>query len=1139
MEILDGGSIKFAFLQKCCPSYKSWWRVWIVLGVLLILTSPYPLHAQTPDPPTVIFHWERYTQDGGLLSNDVHALLAVNDSIWVGTDRGLARYDGIWTQWLANPNTLIDGMVLALAKASDGGVWIGTVTGTLARWQGAPHTRGELTRIAQASAAILAIHESQGQLWVGTEEGLFRWDQSEWIPIEPITGSPVYTIVRQNSLVWVGTEDGLWVLQRDRWTRFGVEDGLPSNTIYAIWIDADGHVWIGTESGLGVRDPRVGTWQIIPTEGLSGAPYRILSLAGSSRGLWGGTDGDGAFRVNAEGTVLPVGGDVGLTNSVIRSVVVDDAGSLWLGTATGILRNDIDMWIAHSWGAELQINTISSLVEDSRGSLWMGTDGFGIRVSVAADVRTGAIDPLAPETLRYTQAEGLPSEVIFALTEDAAGNIWAATDNGVARFERLTGRWQQPILAEALPSPLVYTLLATQDSIWIGTDLGLLRYRIENGTSTEIPELAGSSVRSLAQDQQGRIWVGTLVSGIYLQEEPDKWRQFPPSVSGQWTSGGDFVPNGPVMALAAAPDGTVWAGVNDYGIVRWDGARWLEANSTAIVPNKTINALYIDPIDGTLWIGSDGGITRYDGRTATTINVAEVLETIPAYAITRSARGYYWFGTQHGLSYFRPDHMPPWLLIDEVQGEYTRTPEGIFQTQTDQRLSVQISAGDLHTPLENLVLLYRMQGPGLQGTWSPINAGLQLLPAFLEPGTYTAEFIARDLAFNYSDVQNLVFRVVTPPPTVTVPILGVTLERRVALAMGALLLVALASFLYVSQEIVRSTRRAREAIRRGFNPFVSGEPVRRADMFFGREELLQRIVDSLHENSIMIYGERRIGKTSLLYQLRDRLRELDDPEYWFVPVYIDLEGIPEEEFFHFLMDELLLELYTLPGANEEIRPHLQDLLVHTKRAKAYTYRDFMRDLRKVVEILEAYAQKHHPGKKLRIILLLDEMDVISEYSRTTQQQLRRIFMQNQPIGAVVAGIRISREWDRVESPWFNLFVEFELLPFTREEAIALLTEPVEGYYSWDPAALEFVIEKSEGRPFRLQQYALEAVNHMLEEGRRTITLEDVEAAHERIISAEYDHDIGIQEAIERQDRQRQSDSTKSTDAIEEKGEPHA
>jgi hypothetical protein len=90
-----------------------------------------------------------------------------------------------------------------------------------------------------------------------------------------------------------------------------------------------------------------------------------------------------------------------------------------------------------------------------------------------------------------------------------------------------------------------------------------------------------------------------------------------------------------------------------------------------------------------------------------------------------------------------------------------------------------------------------------------------------------------------------------------------------------------------------------------------------------------------------------------------------------------------------------------------------------------------------------------------------------------------------------------------------LFNEIELTPFDREQAIELLVAPVEGYYRYDQAAIEFIVEQSEGRPFRLQQYALEAVNHMLAEHRQVITMEDVEVAHNHIQNMGGDHNIGL------------------------------
>ena len=284
----------------------------------------------------------------------------------------------------------------------------------------------------------------------------------------------------------------------------------------------------------------------------------------------------------------------------------------------------------------------------------------------------------------------------------------------------------------------------------------------------------------------------------------------------------------------------------------------------------------------------------------------------------------------------------------------------------------------------------------------------------------------------------------------------------------------------------------RQAIERKFNPYISGDPIREPDMFFGREELLKRIINTLHNNNIMIHGPRRMGKTSLLYQLANRLRATSDPDYAFIPALIDLEGTAQEEFFHTLMEEIL----------EDCQPYLTErlpLAYNEKDEMAYTHRDFARDLRTLIDHLQ-----QNSGKEVRLILLLDEVDVMNRYDQLVQQQLRRIFMKTfaRSLGAVVTGVHISKEWERLESPWYNLFLEMELLPLSREEAVRLIKEPVQGIYSYEDEAVEAIWEYSQGHPQLVQQLCLEAVNRLLQEKRSRVTKADVESVYREIAAWE-------------------------------------
>ncbi len=90
--------------------------------------------------------------------------------------------------------------------------------------------------------------------------------------------------------------------------------------------------------------------------------------------------------------------------------------------------------------------------------------------------------------------------------------------------------------------------------------------------------------------------------------------------------------------------------------------------------------------------------------------------------------------------------------------------------------------------------------------------------------------------------------------------------------------------------------RRRQLLRRRFNPYVAGAPILEQKRFFGREQLLDHVLRRVYNNSILLYGERRIGKTSFQHQLKKCLTTLDDPDHVFYPVFID-QGTPEDKFF--------------------------------------------------------------------------------------------------------------------------------------------------------------------------------------------------------------------------------------------------
>ena len=277
-------------------------------------------------------------------------------------------------------------------------------------------------------------------------------------------------------------------------------------------------------------------------------------------------------------------------------------------------------------------------------------------------------------------------------------------------------------------------------------------------------------------------------------------------------------------------------------------------------------------------------------------------------------------------------------------------------------------------------------------------------------------------------------------------------------------------------------RRRRQLMKRRFNPYIAGAPVLDTEMFFGREQLIERILQTIHNNSLLLYGERRIGKTSLQHHLRRRLQQLVDPDYEFFPVYVDLQGTPESQFFSTLAEDVFHELEPLL---EGMRPG-EGLAAEAD----YGYRELVADLRRVLKVLE---KKY--SKQVKLVLLIDEVDELNAYDPRINQRLRSLFMKSfaENLVAVVSGVEIRKQWDKEGSPWYNFFEEIEVTPIGRDDVVELITKPIGGVFKIDQAVVDRIIELTDRKPYHVQRLCIALVNRMYEQGTRQITTADVDA----------------------------------------------
>lgn len=1057
-------------------------RWWIGIWLLAAIVAGAPLTGQAAEELASL--WTAFTVEDGLRSGNILSILVAQDgALWFGTDAGAGRYDGSW-RWLSEADGLPPGKVRAIVQTADGTLWFATSAGLASLVPGSPCCdrwtvgRGlpadDVLSLTAAPAATTG--DGYAGVWAGTARGLVYVDAQQVRPEDavPSLGISALAFVADGRLLAGVQGRGVW--QRDLEGRWQELDGtaLLQGDVYTLLPEPDGTLWAGTANGLMVRRPG-GTWERFPLAEGNNLSQVLAVVRDPHGGLWAATDQGVYYDPDAAIGGLPVSHiraqPGGLMNDYVRALALDRDNALWLGTIAGINRYAGIIWHVITDEA-VRGQRINAVLADHAGRIWVATETNGLALREGAGWR------------HFTVREGLPDDRVVTLFEDDAGGVWVATGTAVGLMAESRGSWRfEPLDTRGLIEPPVFAFEQdAQGNLWLGGERGGVRWT-ELGGVVPVVELEDKRVNAIYQARDGALWFGTRSDGVLLQIK-GQWQALSARASAAQIN--DVVVNG----IVETDDGSLWVGTYNNGLWRFRDGLWERSDMHLASPK--VLALHVT--GNSLWVGTRQGLSRFDGLTWQSYR-GDALPGPWVTALAAERDGALWIGSTAGLVQYRPEQTRPWVQIGTVNLE--KPQNGRLNLKRDTLQIIHLYGGDLATRADDLLYLTQVQGfeatPRVH-TMPQITAYADLA---LAPGVYMLRAMVRDAAFNYSppvELTIVVPKMVTLPGGYKVraslfyPLLvgGMLALAGVGVSSGAGLRVRARARRLAAEK----AQRQREALARSFNPYISGEPIREPDMFFGREELLQRIFNALHQNSIMIHGERRMGKTTLLYQLADLLHQADDPEWVFVPVYVDLEGTPEERFFYQLMDAIC---NTLQSFLKQQTVHLR---VSTAAPEKYTDRDFTADLR---ELLERLKDMTAP-RKLRMILLMDEMDVISNYNTLVQQQFRRILMSSLAtnLGAVVAGVHISKDWDRLESPWYNLFNEISLEPFTPEEARSLLIEPVRGIYEWEPAAVEFVIRQAAGRPHRLQQYALEAVNRMLAAGRLQITRADVEAAHEAV-----------------------------------------
>jgi ligand-binding sensor domain-containing protein/signal transduction histidine kinase/DNA-binding response OmpR family regulator len=528
--------------------------------------------------------------------------------------------------------------VYSITQTPDGYLWLGTEEG-LVRFDGKQFKVFGRANVEQLSDhRITAIYKDRaGNLRIGTySSGIICLKEGKFIRPDHaddkgLSRSRVWCIHEdRGGNLWIGTDtNGVYCLKDGKVTSITVKEGLSDNKIWSIYEDREGNLWIGTENG-GVNRLGNGKLTVYTTrEGLS--DNCVWTVCEDRRGnLWLGTNGGGLNCLKDGKFTVYTTGD-GLSSNKIKALYEDRDGNLWIGTYQGLNRLKDGKFSAYASDDPAAHLSIFALYEDREGSLWIGTEVGGL-----LRLRDGKFTPL-------TTGEGLLNNLVRAVYEDRQGGLWFATSKGINRLKN--GEFTVFTTKGGLSDDMVQSICEDRDGImWFGTFNGLNRLEPNTGKITvyTVKEgLSDNNIYVIREDRRGSLWMGTQKGGLNRFKDGE----FSHFTRAQGLGSGE------VRCLYEDRAGNLWVGTDGGGLNRLDpgnGKLTLYTTKDGLSSN-VMSAIYEDG-EGTLWIGTyGGGLNRLKNGRFSSITSKDGLFDDVVYSILEDEHRNLWMSCNKGI----------------------------------------------------------------------------------------------------------------------------------------------------------------------------------------------------------------------------------------------------------------------------------------------------------------------------------------------------------------------------------------------------------------------------------------------------------------------------------------------------------
>jgi PAS domain S-box-containing protein len=675
---------------------------------------------------------EQWTTETGFPGGAVNGIAQTPDGyLWIGTDRGLIRFDGFNFRPVsfASIATASNVPILQLLTDAGGKLWVRPQGGYLVRQKDG---KFESVRYGQGALTTLSKDNHDGVLVSDIEQGTFRYTADDVQKLGPSSPPVISMAETADGKIWLGTlGDGLFFLTGGRATN--VNTGLPDRKINSL-LPIGEKLWVGTDTGLYHGN---GTgFRRIELPSFLGNVQVLSLLRDRDSNIWVGTT-RGLLRINGKGISFSaeneLRGDGGIT-----VLFEDREGNLWIGGARGLGRIRDSAFVTYSSVSDHRFEHNGPVYVDPEGRTWFAPaqgelyvlqngrvqpvtsippNEVVYSISGRADVvwagrQRGGLTRLrfrngVIASQSYTEANGLAQNSAYAVYESRDGSVWAGTLNGgVSKFK--DGHFTTYTTTNGLASNTVSSILETHDgALWFATPTGLSSF--SNGqwrTYTTVEGLPSPEVNCLFEDSSGTLWSGTSAglasfASNHFQvpnESPDVLRE-------------------QILGMADDKSGRFWIATSHH-VLRVPRDKLL----SGVV--KAVDVHEYDQADG---LESTDGVKR-------------------SRSVVSDSAGRIWFSLSSGLSVVNPSQIndnsvPALPHIEAITADNNTANLAAFVQipPSPKRITFEYTGLSLAVPGR---IRFRYFLEGFDSSWSPPVAAREAVYTNLGPGPYRFRLVA-------------------------------------------------------------------------------------------------------------------------------------------------------------------------------------------------------------------------------------------------------------------------------------------------------------------------------------------------------------------------------------------------------------